>query len=79
LVKPIKRVKRQWLRELRAERNLKTREIAEHFGISYQHYNDIETGRRNPSFELSQEMAAFFDCPLEKFFEDRTKFIKGEN
>jgi len=79
LVKPINPIKRYWLVELRNVKGLKTREMAEKFGISFQHYNDIENGRRNPSFELCQGLAEFFDCPIEKFFEDRTKFIKGEN
>jgi DNA-binding XRE family transcriptional regulator len=79
MIKPIKPIKRYWLVELRQAKGLKTRNMAEIFGISFQHYNDIETGRRNPSFELCQELAEFFDCPIEKFFENRTKFKKGEN
>jgi putative transcriptional regulator len=79
MVKPINPIKRYWLVELRNEKGLKTREIAERFGISFQHYNDIENGRRNPSFELCIDLAHFFDVPVEKFFEDRTKFAKGEN
>ena len=71
---PVNPIKREWLKELRKEKGLKTREIAEHFGCSFQHYNDIENGRRNPSVGLSIEMAKFFNVPLEKFLEDRTKF-----
>jgi DNA-binding XRE family transcriptional regulator len=48
-------------------------------GVSFQHYNDIENGRRNPSIELSLEIARYFDVPVEQFLEDRTKFIKEEN
>jgi putative transcriptional regulator len=77
LFEPINPNKRLWLKELRAEKNLKTREIAEVFGISFQHYNDIENGRRNPSIELSMQMAKYFGVALELFFEDRTKFKKG--
>jgi putative transcriptional regulator len=78
LIKPIEPIKREWMKELRKEKKLVTREIAEYFGISFQHYNDIENGRRNPSIELSIEMAEFFDVPIEKLLEDRTKFTKGE-
>lgn len=75
---PFNRTKREWMKELRAAKGLKTREIAEVFGISFQHYNDIETGRRNPSIELSLEMAKFFETPIEQFLESRTKFKRSE-
>lgn len=79
MITPINPIKREWLKELRDEKGLKTREIAEMLGISFQHYNDVETGRRNPSIELSIKLANFFNTPLEKFFEERTKFKqKGE-
>jgi len=79
MVQPINPIKREWLKELRDEKELKTREIAEILGISFQHYNDVETGRRNPSIELSMKLAEFFKVPLEKFFDERTKFKqKGE-
>ena len=74
LIEAINPHKRVWLKELRAEKDLKTREIAVLLGISFQHYNDIENGRRNPSIELSMKLAKFFNVPLEKFFDDRTKF-----
>jgi putative transcriptional regulator len=67
------------MKEIRDERGLNTREIAEQIGISYTHYNDIENGRRNPSVELSMEMAKFFDVPLEKFLKERTKFTRSED
>lgn len=71
-------IKREWMKELRKEKKLKTREIAEILDISFQHYNDIENGRRNPSIELSIRMANYFDVPIEKFLEDRTKFKRSE-
>lgn len=71
--------KRGWMKKLRKEKGLKTREIAEEFGISFQHYNDIENGRRNPSIILSLEMARFFGVPIERFLEERTKFSRGES
>lgn len=78
MINPINPIKREWLKDLRHDKDLKTREIAEIFGISFQHYNDIENGRRNPSIELSMEMAEFFEVPLEKFLKERTRFVKGE-
>lgn len=79
MIKPIKPKKREWLKKLRHARNIKTREIAETLGISFQHYNDIENGRRNPSIELSLELAKFYDIPVERFLEERTKFTKSED
>lgn len=70
--------KREWLKDLRAKKNLKVREIAAIFGISYQHYSDIENGRRNPSIELSKLMSKFFNVKIELFLADRTKFTRGE-
>ena len=79
MINPINPIKREWLKVLRNEKGLKTREIAEIFGISFQHYNDIENGRRNPSVELSIEIAKFFDVSLEKVLEFRTKFKRGDS
>ena len=78
MIEPINPIKRTWLKELRSQKELKTREIAEIFGISFQHYNDIENGRRNPSVDLSMEIAKFFNITLEQVLESRTKFKKGE-
>jgi putative transcriptional regulator len=74
MITPIDPIKREWMKELRKEKGLITRDMAEIFDISFQHYNDIENGRRNPSIELSLKMAEFFDVPLVHLFEDRTKF-----
>lgn len=72
----VEQKKREWLRELRKEKGLTTRELGEVFGVTYQYISDIETGRRNPSIELSLKMAVYFGFPVEKLFEARTKFKK---
>lgn len=77
--KPIEPIKREWLKTLREARNLKTREIAEILGISFQHYNDIERGIRNPSIELSYEMAELFSVSVDLFLKERIKFRKSED
>lgn len=79
MAEPLNPVKREWLKQLRKEQKISTREIAELFGISFQHYNDIENGRRNPSVELAVNIAEFFDFPLDTLLKDRTIFKKGEN
>jgi putative transcriptional regulator len=76
---PLNPVKREWLKQLRKEQKISTREIAELLGISFQHYNDIENGRRNASVQLAMEIAEFFDFPLDRLLKDRTIFKKGEN
>lgn len=71
--------KRFWMERLRNEMGLSRRQTAFKIGgISWQHYNDIEAGRRNPSFELSMKLAEFFGAPVTLFFEDRTKWKKVE-
>lgn len=73
-IKPIKPIKREWMKKLRKDKKLTIKGIAELLNMSWQHYSDIENGRRNPSFELSMTMARFFDISVERFFQDRTKF-----
>ena len=79
MVKPIKQMRRDWLIELRHEKGLSTRGMAEIFGISFQHYNDIETGRRNPSYKLSLKMADYLSVELKKFRENKTQFVREES
>lgn len=74
-VRPLNQTKRYWMEELRREMMLTCREIAPLIGgISWQHYADIEAGRRNPSIELSFKLADFFEVGVERFFVDRIKF-----
>lgn len=78
MIQPIDPIKRTWMKEMRKSKDLKMRDMSEIFGISYQHYNDIENGRRNPSIELSVEMSRYFGVPIEKFLAERTRFKRGE-
>jgi putative transcriptional regulator len=78
MIKPVNPVKRDWMKKIRDEKKLSCREIAELFGISHQHYNDIENGNRNPSVDLSIKMAEFFNVPLIKFLKGRVRFETGE-
>lgn len=74
MVEPINPQKREWMIEARKEKGLTLKGIAKKLGCSYQHYHDVEQGRRNPSFELSWKMSKFFNVPISIFLEDRTKF-----
>jgi putative transcriptional regulator len=73
-VKPINPTKRKYLLEKRKEKKLNTKEIAQILGVSPTHYNDIENGKRNPSIELSLKISEFFNVPVLKFLEERTRF-----
>jgi len=49
------------LRQLREERDLSLRELAQHLGgVTAAHLSDIEFGRRYPSDELLAKLARFF-------------------
>lgn len=61
--------KRNWMKEKREEMKLTIRGIAPLLNISYQHYSDIENGRKNPGFELQLVLADFFDVGIEKFYD----------
>ena len=78
IVKPIEPKKREWLLQARNELGLTTKGIAEILSISPTHYNDIENGKRNPSVQLSVEMASFLKIPVLRFLRERTRFETGE-
>lgn len=71
---PIKPMRREWLKALRLQKKLTIRGIAPLLDMSWQHYSDIEAGRRNPSIETSEKIADFFDVDVRHFFVGRTKF-----
>lgn len=77
-IKPEKPNRREWLIELRHEQGLNTREMAEIFGISFQHYNDIETGRRNPGYKLSLKMADYLNVKLDLLRKEKRQFFREE-
>lgn len=54
------------IKELRTGMKLTLREAARQLDISPPHMSDIEYGRRNPSPELMQKLAALFGVPLDE-------------
>jgi DNA-binding XRE family transcriptional regulator len=60
-------VRRQWLKDMRAERNLTVRAAAKTIGLSWTHYSDIENGRKKPSFEMAYKISKFYGFEMEKF------------
>ena len=61
--------KREWLRDLRTDRNLTQTDVARMLNISMDHYQRIEYGQRNPSSILARKIAVLFDFPMERFYE----------
>jgi len=56
------------VRDLRAERGLSQRKLAEVMGVSRQTINAIETGRYTPSLPLAISLARFFGRTVEEVF-----------
>ncbi|PWU15851.1 MAG: hypothetical protein C5B50_14845 [Verrucomicrobia bacterium] len=50
----------EWLRQLREERGLPLREVAEASGMDLAHLQKIELGQRLPTEEQAQRLARFF-------------------
>ena len=59
---------RNRLREMREERGLSQRELAEGVGVTRQTINSVERERYDPSLELAFDLAEFFDCRVEDIF-----------
>ena len=56
------------LREMREDRGLSQRELAERVGVTRQTINSVERGRYDPSLELAFELAEFFGYHAEDIF-----------
>jgi putative transcriptional regulator len=57
------------LRALRAERTWSQADLAEKLGVSRQTVNAVETGRYEPSLDLSFKIAKLFALRIEDIFE----------
>lgn len=57
------------LRELRSERGLRLKDIAEHAGISVPYLSDLERGRTNPSLETLQTLAGAYGITVHDLLE----------
>jgi transcriptional regulator with XRE-family HTH domain len=57
------------LRELRAERGLSIRALAEHSGLNVNTISLIENGKTSPSVGTLQQIAAALEVPIVAFFE----------
>lgn len=58
----------QKINQLRVEKKLSMRELAEKLGISHAHISKLESGINSPSVELLEKLAEFFDIDVSYFF-----------
>lgn len=56
------------LRQLRMEREVSRRELADALGVHYQTVGYLERGEYSPSLHLALRIAEFFDLPVEVIF-----------
>ena len=54
--------------QLRAERRISRRDLAEALGVHYQTVGYLERGEYSPSLHLALRIAAFFRLPVEVIF-----------
>lgn len=59
------------LKQLRIEKGLTQKEVAQHFGIAQSNYQQWESGKRSPSGETLEKLADFFKVS--------TDFLLGRN
>ena len=57
------------LRELRSERGLRLKDVAETAGISVPYLSDLERGRTNPSLETLQTLAGAYNITVHDLLE----------
>jgi putative transcriptional regulator len=54
------------MRQLRIKRGMSLSHTAKHMGITKNVYANIESGRRNPSWEVAQCLEQFLGIPVSK-------------
>lgn len=62
---------RNWLFDIRREKQLSGETIARAAGISYKSYNAYENNRRRPSVETAKKIADVLGFPWTRFFEEQ--------
>lgn len=60
----------KWLKDARTAKGLTGEVVGAQAGITQQHYNFIENGKRRPSVEVAKRIAAVLGFPWTRFFED---------
>lgn len=63
-------MKRDWLKEIRIQKGLKQKQVADQGGFSWQLYSHIETGRRVPRIEIAKKIANQLGFEWTRFYEN---------
>ena len=53
---------------LRKQKHITKKEISSILKVHYNHYNDLEAGRRNFTIPQLDTLANYFKLPIEEFF-----------
>ena len=61
---------REWLRQIRIDKRLSEKAVAEAAGISQPSYHRIETGTRNPTVSTAKAIGEVLDFRWTRFFSD---------
>ena len=64
---------RQWLRNIRIEKKLTQKGVADMVSITQPSYHQIECGENNPSVETARKIAAVLGFDWTLFFPDEQK------
>lgn len=67
---------RLWLKELRLEKGLTQKDVAEKCNVERAYYTMIETGVRNPSVNVAKAIANIMGFDWTFFFEYRGNSLK---
>jgi putative transcriptional regulator len=61
---------REWLKNLRTNKNSTMLEVSKQAGISESYYSMIESGSRNVSVEVAKKIAAVLGFEWTRFYQD---------
>jgi putative transcriptional regulator len=67
---------REWLKNLRTNKNSTMLEVSKQAGISESYYSMIESGSRNVSVEVAKRIAAVLDFDWTRFYQDEDELTK---
>ncbi len=59
---------REWLKDIRANKNVSQMDVAKSAEISHQYYNFIENGKRRPTPEVAQKIADVLEFDWTLFY-----------
>lgn len=70
---------RYWLIDLRKDKNLTQKQLAEMAGISRSYYSEIEVGVKNPSGNTAKRIADILKFDMGLFFKDQGRKTSQKN